>query len=61
MYNENISDLLQHGAEIIAQYGKLAFAEHFTKVIFKKLRTGEISESHAEVAMNRAEALFINC
>lgn len=58
MDNENISELLSNtGAQYIDKYGAISYLKYFFFIIGKKLAAGQITETVAAVACDRAEAL----
>lgn len=58
MITENISDLLSTaGAEIIEAHGIKFFLTNFYRIIGQKLEQKTITETAAQVAIGRAEAI----
>lgn len=58
MFTEDISELLSSiGFEFINRYGIIEYLNYFKRVVNHKLATNALTETAANVAIKRAEAI----
>lgn len=58
MFTEDISELLSSiGFEFINRYGIIEYLNYFKRVVNHKLATNSLTETAANVAIKRAEAI----